>query len=591
MTTEAFSHYLQKLESTASRNEMTIILAELLDKASADEIDKICYLILGELAPNYQRLQINLAEKMMVKILAFSFNKNEQDIQLLFKEKGDFGNIAYDLKQKKKEEVLVLSVTELYNRLVTIAGQGGLGSQDRKIKLFAELIDAVDAAMTKFLVRMPIGKLRLGFSNVTILDALSWTAKGDKSLRPAIENGFNVCADIGLIAKTFKKGGVAAVKKISPKLGIPIRPALTERLPTVEKIFEKMGQPALEPKYDGFRVQIHFTKNHSSKNADHSLLFNQQKGSVNIFSRQMDNTTEMFPEIAAAAKTLPVSSVILDGEAIGINIKTGHFLPFQETAQRKRKYDIVQTAKNIPLKVFVFDVLYLDGVPLLTKPFYQRRKILEKVLEKMPKGSVINLTPQAIVKTKKEFEKLFDKFVANGLEGVVCKKLTGIYRAGKRDFNWVKYKKAMQTHLIDTVDCVVMGYYKGKGKRSKFGIGAFLVGIWDKNKKEFLTIAKIGTGLTDDQWREIRKKVDDLKTEDKPKEYTVPKTLIPDVWAQPQIVVEIIADEISVSPIHTSGFALRFPRMERFRAKEPADTTSVNEIKELHKMQKNEASR
>jgi len=568
MKAKTFSKYLAKLEATASRNEITAILANLFSQSSAKEIDKICYLSLGRLVPQYQSLEFNLAEKTMSKILAYAFQKSEKEIIEEFKKSGDLGNIAYNLTNSTRGGNL--NIIQLHQQLSAIARQTGTGSQTRKTQLFSQLIHQLaDPLTSKYLVRITIGKLRLGFSDLTILDALSWMKTGNKELRPSIEKTYNISADIGLVAKVFKQGGIKALKKIRPRVGIPIRPALTERLNQPEKIIEKLGQPAIEPKYDGFRVQIHF---------------NRAKKIVRIFSRRMENTTVMFPEIVAAVQKLPAKSAILDGEAIGINPKTGKFLAFQETAQRKRKYKIKEAAKKTPLNVFVFDVLYLNNKSLLEKPFFQRRQLLEKLLAHQRK--ILKLTPQKIVKTAKELEKLFYYWVNRRLEGIVCKKTGSFYQAGKRDFTWVKYKRAMKSHLADTVDCLVMGYYRGRGRRSTFGIGAFLAGVWDPKKEIFITIAKIGTGLTDKQWREIRQRVDKINSKKKPGQYFVPKALIPDIWASPGLVVEILADEITKSPLHSSNLALRFPRMQRFRDKKPTDITSLPEIKKLYKMQK-----
>lgn len=583
MDVKTLSRYLEKLEKTTSRNEITAILADLFARASGDEIDKICYLLLGRLAPQYRSIEFNLAEKMMIRVLAFAFKKSEEEIKESFKKAGDLGNVAFNLTNLSNlNNPSNLPVTQLYRQLLLIAQQTGPGSQERKIKLLAQLINQLDPLTNKYVVRIPIGKLRLGFSDITILDALSWMKTKDKSLRPILEQAYNISADIGLVAKTFKRGGLKAIQKIKPQVGIPIRPALTERLPTAEKIIEKMGQPAVEPKYDGFRVQIHLDRRRTFEETQNAL-FDPRGSFVRIFSRRLENITAMFPEIVAAVQKLPLESAIFDGEAIGIDPKTGHFLPFQETAQRKRKYQIAQAAQKIPLRVYLFDLLYLNNRSLLDQPLRARRQQLEVCLQKA--GTTLQLTPQKIVSQAEELDQLFHHWVNQGLEGVVCKKTNSSYRAGKREFVWVKYKRAMKSQLADTVDCLVMGYYRGRGKRSSFGIGAFLVGIWNPKKETFVTIAKIGTGLTDNQWREIRQKVDLIRVAEKPKEYQVPKELAPDVWANPEIVVEIEADEITKSPIHTSQFALRFPRMKRFRAKKPTDITSLLEIKELFKMQ------
>jgi len=589
-----FSNYLNKLEATPLRNKMTEILAELFKKCSGDEIDKICYLSLGRLAPKYEGIEFNMGEKLVVRAVGISVGKTPAEVTKVYKKTGDLGETVLKLSPDGKLATLKtlkplrlknLSVNKVYGRLRGIAEDAGDGSVERKINKMAVLLKELDPLSAKYVVRIPVNKLRLGFSDMTILDALSWMKTGDKSLRPELERVFNVLADIGKIARRFKTKGIKGIKGIRSEIGIPIRAALAERLKDPKKILEKMeGKCALEPKYDGFRVTIHIDKTRKLqliKEINLNLFKSKKQCFVRIFSRNLDNTTHMFPDIVEAVQKLKVKSAILDGEAIAFNPKTGKFLAFQETVQRKRKHGVGEKAKEIPLKVFVFDLLYLNGKSLLTQPFTQRRKLLEQILTKS-KGEEkgILLTRQKVVTQTKEFDQFFKEVVGEELEGLIAKKLDAVYQAGARNFNWVKYKAGMKSELADTVDCVVMGYYFGKGKRSKFGIGAFLVGIRDKEK--FLTVSKIGTGLTDEQWKRMFKSLKSLKIQSRPKEYKVDKNLDPDVWCQPSLVVEIEADTITKSPIHTAGLAFRFPRLKRFRDdKKLGEATSLEELRKI----------
>jgi len=419
--------------------------------------------------------------------------------------------------------------------------------------------------------------------------------KGDKSLRGKLEKAFNVSADIGRIAQVFKTKGIKGIEKIEPEVGVPIRVAKAIALNDPKEILEKMnGKTVLEPKIDGFRVQIHIDKlkvpapvaTGATAGKQSLSLFegfeNKPQYFVRIFSRNLDNTTYMFPEVVSAAEKLKVKSAILDGEAIAIDLKTGKFLPFQETVQRKRKHNVAQKAKEIPLKVFVFDLLYLNGESLLAKPFRERRAALEKLLGKSKNGSLL-LTEEQIVTEATAFGSFFKQMVKGGLEGLMAKKLDAPYQAGNRNFVWIKYKVGMQSELADTIDCVVMGYYRGRGKRNKFGIGAFLVGVPD-GKGRILSVSKVGTGLADEQWREMHKRGKKLKVKEKPGEYQVDKNLYPDIWCRPQLVVEIEADTVTRSPIHTAGLALRFPRLKRFRDDKPVEAaTNLDELKQMAK--------
>lgn len=585
MKVRQFSQYLEKLEKTDSRNKITSILAEMFDKARLAEIDKLVYLSLGRIVPLYQSLEFNIAEKLMIKILAQAYSKPEQQIDKIYKQKGDLGDTALETAKRqkgKKGKGKILNIEQLHEKLKTIAKQEGSGSQKRKINLFVDLLGQLDALSSKYVVRITLGNLRLGFSDITVLDALSWMKKGDKSLREPLEKAFNVRADIGQIAKQFKQLGIKKIKKINPQTGIPIRPALAERLDTPEEILSKIDQPVAEPKYDGFRLQIHWNKEKTDDNG-HPLLDNGKKGKVDIFSRRMEEITYMFPDIVREIKKLEISSAIFDGEAIAIDKASGKFLPFQETVQRKRKYNIKKAVKEIPIQVFIFDLLYLNGKSLLEKTFSERRKKLEKIFTNIPEDSLLKLTKQKKISSEEDINEFFENCVQKKLEGILIKKTKSKYQAGARSFHWVKYKKAMKSELADTIDCLVLGYYRGRGKRAKFGIGAFLTGVYDHKNDCFLTISKIGTGLTDKQWQELKQKGDEFQVEHQPKQYQIPRELNCDVWLEPGLVVEIEADEITKSPLHSSKYALRFPRMKRIRDKKPTDTTSKKEIKNLFK--------
>jgi DNA ligase-1 len=435
----------------------------------------------------------------------------------------------------------------------------------------AGLLGKVDSLSARYIARIPVGNLRLGFSDMTVLDGLSVMLKGDKSARKEIEAAFNVNVDIGLIAKKIKEKGLTGIKNVDPVPGTPVRPSLADRLPSAEKMLEKVGKTvAVEPKYDGFRSQVH-------------IFHEGGQEKVVIFSRNLESTTAMFPDLVEAAKKISVGSAILDGEAIGYDPKTDKFLPFQETIQRKRKHGIEAAAKNFPLKLFVFDILSKNGKSLLNLPFTERRKIL---LATIPgKVGNIEVTRQEIVSDPDRIRDMVKEFLGEGLEGAVIKKLDAEYKTGLRGFHWVKYKKTTEAGVADTIDLVVMGLNKGKGKRTGFGVGAFLVGIKDGAK--FKTVSKIGTGLTDGQWRELDKRSKTLEVEEKPKEYEVAKTLEPDLWCKPALVVEILADEITKSPLHSSGLALRFPRLIKFRDdKNPDQATSLKELQHLFEMQR-----
>ncbi len=603
MKFKKLAEYFDRIEKTASRLKMTEILGQVFKEATVDEIDQIVYLALGTMRPKFEGIEFNLAEKMMLRVLSAAYGAELKRIAKEFKQIGDLGEVIQRLASSELASRKNLSVAEVYKRLMDVAVDEGQGSQDRKVQSMARLLKDLDLVSAKFVVRIPVNKLRLGFSSMTVLDALSWMEKGDKSLRVNLERAFNVSADIGRIATVFKKEGLKGVAGIKVKVGVPIRAAQAERLPSAEKIVEKLEVFAVEGKWDGLRVQIHFDSGRQAQLATQENLFGGGQGKlVRIFSRNLDNQTQMFPEIVTAAEALKVKQVILDGEAVAYDPKTGRLLGFQDTVTRKRKHGVSQQADKLPVKVFVYDLLYIDGENLIEKPFQERRKRLEKVFNKRPPFAKASegliLSNQEIVSDVKRLRELMTKYLKLGLEGVMCKKLTTAYQAGSRNFNWVKFKKTTEGELVDTVDTVVMGYYAGKGKRSGFGIGAFLVGVpangstkseARNSKQEYIigSIAKIGTGLSDEQWRELKARSTKHEIRNKPKEYLVDKNLNCDVWVKPEMVVEIMADEITRSPIHAFGLALRFPRLISFRDdKSVNEATSKKELERLFEMQK-----
>ncbi|MBD3272957.1 ATP-dependent DNA ligase [Candidatus Dependentiae bacterium] len=569
-----------QIEQESSRIKTTKLLADLFRDATPNQAAIISYLSLGELNPPYVGTQFNFAAKSMVKVLSKFLGESESYIKNKASKLGDLGLIVqeYDIKGDKD----LVSVSKLEKELqefLKISGEGSVGKKEQKlIKIFEQL----DSLSIKYVIRVILGKLRLGFSDMTLLDAFSWMAVGDKSIRKVLENAYNICADIGLIIKTLKEDGLESLKKEKIVPGVPVRPASAERLPTAKAIIKKLGTCIAQPKLDGFRLQVHINKNKS-------------KPEVHFFSRNLQDMSFMFPDLKKAILKLNVKTLVAEGEAIAVDIQTGTFLPFQETVKRKRKHDIDQTAKEFPLKFYFFDILFLNGKSLLHKTHEERRSALLKLFEpkKIKEQDTVFVIDEIKVDNAKELEDYFNDNISQGLEGLVVKKIDSIYQAGKRNFNWVKLKRQETGSLIDSIDCVILGYYKGKGKRAAFGIGALLVGVFNDKKDCYQTIAKIGTGLSDLEWKNLKKKCDKIKLKNKPKNVECAKEIYPDVWVNPEIVCLIRADEITLSPMHTAGqtndfvgYALRFPRFLGYREDKSArQSTSVKEIGELYSIQ------
>lgn len=567
--------YFERIEEKSSRLEITHILAELFNELSSEEIGQTVYLLQGRVAPLFEKIEFGMAEKTVIKSIVSSLNIDRPYFEKENRRLGDVGKTVEEFKKQYISfEEREMTINEVFLDLERLAKASGDGSNEMKVGILSGLVRQLDSRSCRYLVRIPQGMMRLGFSDMTIIDAYSWMLVGSKQYRPEIEAAYHVRPDLGYIGRLIKKEGIEGIKKVTPHIFTPIIMMRAERLSSGEEIVNQIGECAIEPKYDGFRLQIHYKK---------------QTGEVRLYSRNLEDVSFMYPDVVMGVQQeIKADEAIFEGEAIGYNPATKQFLPFQETVQRKRKYNIEEKAKEIPLKLFVFELLYYNGASYINESFLKRREALEKVMNKKnnPDKNVTILAPHELMSDASLIEKNFDDAVAEGLEGIIAKKLDGTYKPGARGWNWIKFKRSYSSKIHDTVDCLVMGYDTGKGKRTGFGIGAFLVGVYDEKTETFKTVSKIGTGLTDDEWREMKTRCDKLQTKQKPEEYMIDKAMEVDMWVTPGIVVEIKADEITQSPNHTALFALRFPRLVRFRDdKLKTDVTSFSEISDLYTKQ------
>jgi DNA ligase-1 len=562
--------YLAKLEATTKRLEMTSILADLFKEASEDEIAPIIYLTQERLGPAFEPIDFGIGEALAAEALAKATGKDKDAIKKLYKQHGDYGIVAEKLIS---DDAKKLTVVQVFERLKTIATTSGEGTVEKKTDLLSDLLSKVTGGEARYVLRIPLGRLRLGIGDPTVMEGLSWSKTGDKTLRPQIERAYNVCCDLGQVAHVFKAEGVDALGKIQVQVGNPVRMALAERAKSAEDIVTRLGKCSVESKFDGFRCQVH------------------KKGNeVRIFSRNLEETTAMFTDIAEGVrKQIKAKTAILEGEALSYDPETGEFHPFQVTMQRKRKYDLEAMTVKFPLRLVAFDLLYLDGKDITGQGYAKRYDTLASIITP---GDGIEISKHIVTQDAKEIEKYFMDAITSGLEGIMAKRLDSKYQAGARNFNWIKLKRSYQGHLSDTVDGVVVGYLRGRGMRARFGIGALLVAVYDDKQDKFMTIAKIGTGFSDTEWPQMRELLDKIKVDHR--HARVDAVMEPDVWVEPKYVIEMQADEITRSPIHTAGkvgdepgYALRFPRVKGFirTDKKPEDATTVKEILKMFEKQ------
>ncbi len=576
--------YYEELEAVSSRLTMVGILSEMFKASELDEIDKIIYMTEGVLAPPFEGVESGVAEKTMIDAIAMATGHSKADVENEYRASGDIGLSAMAASRKSRLKRIAqkqFTVREIYASMRKIATISGVGSKLSKVRLLADMISSSSPAEAKYIARYPLGQLRLGVGDATILEALSLMATGERKSKADLEGAFNICSDLGAVGLVLRKEGMEGIRKFKVSLFKPIRPQLAERLPTAEEIMKRMGgKAAVEQKYDGFRCQVH------------------KKGkTVKIYSRRLEETTQMFPEIIAAAiHDLDAESIIFEGEALAYNDVTGEFLPFQETIQRKRKHGIKAMSESMPLRLFAFDLMYMEGKDYMGIPYSGRRAALERALRNsktiIPSGRIIATSPG-------ELERFFESSIEEGLEGIVAKDLSSAYTAGARKFSWIKMKRSYKGELSDTVDLVIVGYYLGRGSRAEFGFGGLLCAAYNKSRDVFETVSRIGTGFTEKQLSELKERLEKIRSSGKP--VRVDSILKPDFWVEPKYVVVVRADEITRSPTHTCGmrrqgegmgigYALRFPRLvgdETIRSDKGAEeATTTEEIVEMFSIQK-----
>jgi DNA ligase-1 len=572
---DTICRHLLEIENTRSRNDRTELLANLLKLIPEEFIKEFIYILDGRISPRYIKSDFNIGSKRLIIIFSKVFNIPKEEVSGYFRELGDVGLLFFNLKKNEKTTPTKLSeIIFMLNKITQIHGKSANLYKEQELVILYNKVTQLEG---RFLSRIFVGNLRMGFSDKTILDALSFSLGNDKSKRTEIESAYAKCSDLGIVASKVLFD-FNSLNLLSVVPGIPLFAKLVERSKTVDDGIKRFKNVMVQPKFDGLRCQVHITG----------------EGEIKFYSRELYDMTDMFPEITKSfSKFNDIKSAIFDSEVVGMDNINNKYLAFQETMQRKRKYEINSFVTDIPLSIYIFDIIYLNGKSLLDVPLVERFKILEDIFRN---SSYANIK---VAETKDftdsvELYDYFKKCLYNGLEGVVIKNPESLYKPGTRNFDWLKLKRSSLKGVVDTIDAVIMGYFKGGGSRSKFGIGAVLVGIYNKNKNRVESISKVGSGFSEKQLVEMKKQLDSIKESIMPADYYVKKDMYPDVWVSPKVVVEIRSDEITKSPTHTAcednknrGFALRFPRIINVRSdKTFYDTTDEKEIKMLYKMQK-----
>lgn len=549
-----------ELEKTPGKLEKTRIMAELLRKCGKEELPMVTGLLQGRVFPVWSDKEIGIATQLMIKALASNTGFREDVIEKEFRESGDLGLVAEKLVSGKKQSTLFsrkLTTKMVFENLRSLAGVEGKSSQTRKFQLISELMSSASPMEAKYIVRTVLGDLRIGVAEGIVRDSITRAFFGDregeeyKEALKAVEWAWFLRPDYGEVAVIAKESGLEGLRKARLEVGKPYMVLLSEKSPGLEEALKAFERPCLEYKYDGARVCLH------------------KKGEkVWLYTRRLEDVTEQFPEVAEMVKGLKARSCILEGEMVGVG-KDGRPLPFQSLSQRiKRKYDIGKVQKEIPVRVNVFDITYLEGKELFGRALEERWKLLGSVVKGVP-GRFM-LAEHIEGKDLKMAERFYRKALSLGHEGLIVKNLEATYQPGRRVAGgWLKVKPTMEN-----LDLVIIGATWGTGKRAGW-LGSLVLGCRDRDDR-FRECGMIGTG--------IKEKSEGVTFEQ------LTKLLKPciesekgsSVRIRPKVVVEVAYEEIQKSPNYSSGYALRFPRVVSLR--EDIGLQGVDSVERLERL-------
>jgi len=544
----------EDLEQNSSRLKKIEILSEFLRKLKKEKDKQIIYLTQGKIFPDYDERETGFSKQLVIKALSKATGNSKNDIIKSWKKLGDLGLVAEHLVSKKKQSTLSqknLTTEKVLENLQKLPTLEGKGIVEKKLSLVAELLTSARPKEAKYIIRTILNDLRIGVGEGTIRDAIVDSCfEKSKEAAEAVQDSYDKATDWKLVFEQACKG-VKELEKTIFEPGKPVKVMLFLKEETIEDGFKRVGKPALlDFKYDGFRMMI----NKSGKD-------------IKIFTRRLDNVTKQFPDVVDyIKKNVKGKSFILDSEAVGYDPKSKAYLPFQSISQRiKRKYDIEKMAKDFPVEINVFDILYYNGKSLIKTPFKKRRQIIDRIIKK--KKYKIRTSEAIITDNRKKAKQFYDKAVAAGEEGIMMKNLSAPYKPGSRVGYGIKIKP-----VDKDFDLVIIEAEYGTGKRAGW-LTSFTVACKDKGK--FLEIGKVSTGLKEKEseglsFKELTKKLKPLITKEKDRKVTV----------TPKLVVTVVYQNIQKSPKYSSGYALRFPRITRLRPdRDTGDIATLSEIK------------
>ena len=539
----------ESLEQTSKKLEKRDILAEFYKACPSDELYKIVHLSMGAV-PTVE--EMGIAVEMMRRVIEHTYGASEDEVVDKYKRTGDLGQTAEWFAEHRKIKPLAhkeLTTDLVFDDLMKLSEISGAGSQERRVALVAELLSAAEPAEAKYIVRTVLGDMRIGVAHGTVRDAI---AKAFSREPGEVEHAWNVVLDFGKVAEMARTGRM----KVEIELLKPIRVMLAERAPDLETALKTFEKPACEVKLDGFRAQLH-----------------KRGNEVRLFSRRLEDVTKQFPDVVSWTKEcLRAKECIVEGEILAVDPKTREPRPFQQLSRRiRRKYDIEEMEKEIPVRIDLFDIVWYDGKSVMKEPLADRWSLLKKVVDE--KKGKFQLVDHIETKNFAEAEKFYKAALAIGEEGVIVKNMEAHYQPGRRVGFWLKVKP-----IMEPLDLVVVGAEWGTGKRARW-LGSLVLGARNPKTKTFMPTGMMGSGLSEKQLETVTNELKPLITAERGRMVEI----------KPMMVLEIAYEEIQRSPKYPSGYALRFPRLLRIRDPEdkgPEDANTVADMERLFKQQK-----
>jgi DNA ligase-1 len=548
----ALAQLCAQVEAVSGSLEKIDLVAAFLAGLDEAELSIASCFIMGTVFSPGLDLDLGVGPSILYEALARACGCPAGQISDMLRTTGDPGLVAAGIVEKRRplgfaafQDSEALSITDVYERFLAIARASGKRSQDSKIKNLQFLFSQAGPLEALYIARLAIEDMRIGVGEGGVRDAVARAFAGKGADAASVERGYNLTNDMGLVAVSARRG---TLSELSVMINHPIKMMLAQLGESIAAAIGESGTAAIEWKYDGARVQIH-----------------KDGEKVRVFSRRLENVTASLPEIVQAARQISAKSAILDGEAVAFG-KDGRPMAFQQILKRfRRKYNVEKLAAEIPLRLFLFDLIYLDGRSVIDLPLRERRALLEKI------SDPALLADQILTSSAGQAEEIYRQALEAGHEGLILKNPASVYAPGKRGKNWLKIKPVMET-----LDLVVIGAKWGEGRRASF-LGSYRLACLDEATGKLLDVGWVATGLTDESLAELTEMFRELVLLEKGMEVEI----------KPAVIFEVAYEEIQQSPNYSSGYALRFPRLVTVRDdKSLEEADSLERVMSLYRMQR-----